>query len=66
MEIKINKDINRDFFFCYSNQLSKFLHSKGIGYITIARDVHSEKIFSLYPKNMELRTALDEYKRINN
>lgn len=66
MREELDRNINKDYFFCYSHQLSKFLQSKKIGYITIAKDIYTDKIFSLYPKNQELQLALDEYKDIRN
>lgn len=62
MKRELNKDINKDYFFCYSHQLSKFLQYKGIGYITIAKDAYTDKLFSLYPKSKDLKVALDEYR----
>ena len=58
---ELNRNINKDYFFCYSQRLSKYLMSQGIGYITIAKDMNTDRVFSLYPKSVELQVALDEY-----
>lgn len=56
-------NINKDYFFCYSPQLSQHLKGAGVGYITIAKDMNTNRVFSLYPKTQELKEALDNYKR---
>lgn len=61
----LNKNVNKDYFFCYSQRLSNFLKVKGIGYITIAKDMNTDRVFSLYPKSEELQLALDEYSSLN-
>lgn len=50
--------------FVYNKRVSDFLKTKGIYYITVARDVKTNKIFSLFEVTPELQQALDEYKSI--
>lgn len=54
-----------NYFFCYNTKVSAFLKSKGVYFITVAKDLNSGKIFSLYEIDDELQKALDEYKQIN-
>ena len=54
----------KDYFFCYNKRVSDYLTSKGIQYITIANEMRSNRIFSLYEVNEQLQTALQEYKSI--
>lgn len=61
---EINRNINKDYFFCYSQKLSKYLMSQGVGYITIAKDMNTDRVFSLYPKSTELQVALESYSHI--
>lgn len=65
MENLLNKNLNKEYFFCYSQRLSDFLKNKNVGYITIAKDMNTDRIFSLYPKSIELKEALDEYSILN-
>jgi hypothetical protein len=66
----LNKGISRriksmsssKYFFCYNKTVSDFLKSKGIEIITVARDMKTDKIFSLYQIDDKLQKALDEYK----
>lgn len=51
-----------DFFYCYNKRLSDFLTTEGIKYITVAKDIKKNRMFSLYIINKELQTALDKYK----
>lgn len=51
-----------DFFYCYNIQVSKFLTSKGIKFIHVAREPKSNKLYSLYVNTSELNMALKEYK----
>lgn len=51
-----------DYFYCYNVNLSRFLTSKGIDYIMIAREPKSNKLFSQYPQTEELSKAINEYK----
>lgn len=55
---------NKDFFFCYNKNVSRFLKTKGIYHITVAQDPRTKKIFSLFQIDQEgkLQQALDEYK----
>lgn len=46
---------------CYSNNLKEFLMSKGIDYITIAKDHKTDKTFWMFLKSEELDKALTEW-----
>jgi hypothetical protein len=61
----LNKNLNKEYFFCYNQRVAAFLKSKGIGFITVAKDMNTGKVFSLYPKSQELQASLDEYKALN-
>jgi len=50
------------YFFCYNKKVSDFLSSKGIKLITVAKDIKTGKIFSMYEITEEFQDALDEYK----
>ena len=50
------------YFFCYNKSVSDFLQKKGISFITVAQDLKTKKVFSLYPIDETLQKALDEYK----
>nr|WP_259544961.1 hypothetical protein [Heyndrickxia oleronia] len=53
---------NKPYFFCYNKQLSDFLKSRKIKFITVAIDPNTRKWFSLYEVTPLLQKALDEYK----
>lgn len=52
----------REYFYCYNIAVSRYLESKGIKYITVAREPKSNKLFSLYEQTQELTDLLREYK----
>lgn len=56
------KKNKKDYFFCTNGKVSKHLSSKGIKYITLAKDMSGKKTFSLYEINDDLQKALEEYK----
>lgn len=51
-----------NYFFCYNKKVAEFLKSKGVYFITVAKDLSTGKVFSLYEINEQLQKALDEYK----
>lgn len=53
---------NKQFFFCYDANLSKFLKfNKGMRYILKAINPSSNKMFWLYWQSAELTKAIDEF-----
>ena len=54
------------YFFCYSPKLSNYLWTNGFFCITKAKNLNSEKIFSLYENTPALQIALEEYKQLQN
>lgn len=52
-----------NFFFCYNKRVSDFMYSKGIHYITVAMDIKSQKVFSLFEITPEFQQAMNEYKQ---
>lgn len=50
------------YFYCYNKEVSDYLASKGIKYINVARELKSNKIYSLYKQTEQLTKALTEYK----
>lgn len=51
-----------DYFFCYNNKVAEFIKSKNIKHITVAQDLMTKKIFTLFAITEELQTAMNEYK----
>lgn len=51
-----------DYFFCYNNNLARFIKSRGVKQITVARDLVTEKVFTLFEITPEFQSALEEYK----
>jgi hypothetical protein len=57
----------QDFFFCYDKRLFTFLKDeRGIDYITIAKNVKTDIVFSMFYKSPEFHQALTEYKQLHN
>lgn len=53
---------NKQFFFCYSSQLFKYLtEENSFDYITIAREPKNNKMFSLFFRTNKLNQKLIEY-----
>lgn len=55
----------KDFFFCYNKKVSDFLKENNIPLITIAQDLKTKKVFSLYLISPELQSALNKYKELS-
>lgn len=51
-----------DYFFCYNKHISDYLFTKNVKYITVAMDVKTQRIFSLYQITPEFQKALAEFK----
>ncbi|MCM3719172.1 DUF5659 domain-containing protein [Fictibacillus phosphorivorans] len=56
--------LKKDFFFVYNKKVSDFLKERGHEVITIAQDLKSKKVFSLFQITPELQQALTEYKAL--
>lgn len=54
-----------DHFFCYNKKVSDYLMSKGHKLVTVAIDINTKKIYSLYVITDELTKSLAEYKQLN-
>lgn len=52
----------KNYFFCYNKKVSDFLKNKDIHHITVAQDMKTKKIFSLFEITNEFQQALEEYK----
>lgn len=53
---------NKDYFFCYSKSLCDYLHyQKGLGIITVAKNLKSDRVFSLFEQSAELNEAIKNY-----
>jgi hypothetical protein len=53
---------NKQYFFCYSRELSNYLHYKHqFGIITVAINPQSKKTFSLFKQSPELAEAVKKY-----
>lgn len=59
----MKENIDREYFFCYNQNVSSFLKSEGVYFITVAKDLKTGKVFSLYYIDEKLQKALDEYRR---
>ncbi|MEH6965319.1 hypothetical protein V7195_25860 [Priestia megaterium] len=57
---------SNDFFYCYNKKLSDKIQEAGIPVITIAQNIKTGKLFSLYLKSSELQDAIDSYKEAVN
>ncbi|WP_427124719.1 hypothetical protein ACQCPP_12400 [Priestia megaterium] len=55
-----------DFFYCYNKKLSDKIQEAGIPAITIAQNIKTGKLFSLYQKSPELQKIIDSYKEAVN
>jgi len=53
---------HKDFFFCYTIELSDFLKENGISYIFKSRSIKDNAIFTLYQRTDGLKAKLDEFK----
>lgn len=59
----MNKQLtNKDFFFCYSPQLSKFLEQEGYNYIVVGVNPKSKQTYSMYQKSEGLSKAINKYR----
>lgn len=54
---------NKDFFFCYSKHLAAYIEQKGISYITVAKNIKTDGVFSMFPKSDELNEVIKEYNK---
>lgn len=52
-----------NYFFCYNMKVSQHLKSKGIPVITVAQDLKTKKVFSLYEITPEFQEALNSYNK---
>ncbi|MBY0094920.1 hypothetical protein H7S74_30325 [Priestia aryabhattai] len=57
---------SNDFFYCYNKKLSDKIQEAGISAITIAQNIKTGKVFSLYPKSSQLQKIIDSYKETVN
>jgi len=55
----------KNYFFCYNKKVSDFLYTKNIRHITVAMDIKTNKIFSLFEITPEFQNAMTEYKKLN-
>lgn len=55
----------QDYFYCYNKKVSDFMRTKNINHITVARDIKTNKIFSMFEINDEFQAAMKEYKQLN-
>lgn len=51
----------KDFYFCFSKKLSLFLKGESIPYITKAKSVKDDAIYTIYHKTDALDKALEKY-----
>lgn len=55
---------SKDFFYCYSKDLADYLKQQGFSIITIAKNIKSDTIFSMFMKSKALDSAINDYKQI--
>lgn len=53
----------RDFFFCYSPHLARFINEQGIRYITVAKNVNTDQTFSLFYSDDKLKEVIEQYRQ---
>lgn len=56
--------MKNNYFFCYSYNLSQYIRSKGIDYITNAINPSSGLRFTLFERSHKLQVAIDQYNLI--
>lgn len=56
--------MDHKYFFCYNVKLSNYLATKGIKYITVARELKDNRIYSMYLQTPELSKAIQNYKQL--
>jgi hypothetical protein len=54
-----------DFFYCKNKAVSDFMKTKNIRHVTVARDIKTNKIFSLFVIDDRFKAAMEEYKQLN-
>lgn len=54
---------HKDFFFCYTIELSNYLKQHGVDYLFKSRSIKDGSIFTLYQKTDKLRELLISYKK---
>lgn len=57
--------MTQNYFYCYDNKLAKHLKSKGLDYITLAKNRYDDKLFSLWLKSDEFEQAITEFNNKN-
>lgn len=58
----MNQLTSKDFFYCYSPQLSKHLTNRGHQYIVVGVNPKSKQTYSMYLKSTGLSEAINEYR----
>lgn len=54
--------MSKDYFFCYNKRLATFIKENNIKQITVAQDLESKKIFTLFEATPELQVVIAKYK----
>jgi hypothetical protein len=54
--------MKKNYFYCYDPKFSKYLKSKGLDYITLAKNRYDDRLFSLWEKTEEFEAAMNDYK----
>ncbi|WP_449355590.1 DUF5659 domain-containing protein [Virgibacillus natechei] len=55
--------MKNNYHFVYNKRVSDFLTKEGIKFITVAKDLKTNRVFSLYEVTSELQRALDKYQK---
>lgn len=54
--------MNKEYFYCYTNDLKNYFKSKGFNYITTAKALSNNKQFWLFERDDRLMKYFYEYK----
>lgn len=54
---------SKDFFFCYNKKLAEKIKEANIPVITIAENIKTGKLFSMYEKTPKLQAIINDYKQ---
>lgn len=52
---------SKDFFYCYNKDLAMKIKGEGIPVLTIAENIKTGKLFSMFQKSARLQKVIDNY-----
>lgn len=57
---------DKDFYYCYDSNMSKFLKTKDVAYLFKAKNIKDSMTFTVYHRNQKLYEALKQYATLTN